>query len=58
MTYGADFVEVYETVNEVRGKDWVREAEAVVALVRERNPRAASLLDVACGTGIHLEAAS
>jgi SAM-dependent methyltransferase len=55
MTYGADFVEIYETVYKSRGKDWVREAEAVVALVRERYPHAGSLLDVACGTGAHLE---
>lgn len=37
------------------GKDYVGEAARVAALVRERNPAAATLLDVACGTGRHLE---
>jgi SAM-dependent methyltransferase len=32
------------------------EADVVEAVIRARNPAAASLLDVACGTGAHLEA--
>lgn len=35
--------------------DYQASAEAVAALVDERRPGAASLLDVACGTGRHLE---
>lgn len=36
-------------------RDYPREAELVERLVRERMPGARSLLDVACGTGAHLE---
>lgn len=35
-------------------KDYEQEARDLVAVVRERNPEASSLLDVACGTGEHL----
>jgi SAM-dependent methyltransferase len=36
-------------------KDYAAEAERVHELIEERTPGAASLLDVACGTGKHLE---
>src|SRR5262245_11722433 len=36
-------------------KDYEVEADALVTLIRERCPGAASVLDVACGTGRHLE---
>jgi ubiquinone/menaquinone biosynthesis C-methylase UbiE len=36
-------------------KDYRAESERVHDLIQERNPRARSLLDVACGTGQHLE---
>jgi SAM-dependent methyltransferase len=36
-------------------KDYEAEARDLIALIRERNPDASSLLDVACGTGKHLE---
>jgi trans-aconitate methyltransferase len=36
-------------------KDYEAEARDLVALIRERNPDARSLLDIACGTGKHLE---
>jgi SAM-dependent methyltransferase len=36
-------------------KDYETEAAALVDLIRGRNPGATSLLDVACGTGKHLE---
>jgi SAM-dependent methyltransferase len=36
-------------------KDYPAEAERVNRLIQERRPGAASLLDVACGTGKHLE---
>jgi SAM-dependent methyltransferase len=36
-------------------KDYEREALDLTTLIRERDPGAASLLDVACGTGKHLE---
>ncbi|KWT63938.1 methyltransferase type 11 [Streptomyces albus subsp. albus] len=38
-----------------RGKDYEREATAVGQLIRENRPGASSLLDVACGTGLHLQ---
>jgi SAM-dependent methyltransferase len=36
-------------------KDYAAEAERVHALIQERSPGASTLLDVACGTGKHLE---
>jgi len=36
-------------------KDYETEARDLVALIRQRNPDVRSLLDVACGTGRHLE---
>ncbi len=36
-------------------KDYGSESAALVELIRSRNARATSLLDVACGTGRHLE---
>jgi len=36
-------------------KDYAAEAAKVDALIKERNPKARTLLDVACGTGMHLE---
>ena len=36
-------------------KDYRAEADALVGLIQEMNPGASSLLDVACGTGRHLE---
>src|SRR5262249_33858233 len=36
-------------------KDYAQEAERVHELVLERRPAASTLLDVACGTGRHLE---
>jgi SAM-dependent methyltransferase len=37
------------------GKDYAAEARRVTELIRERRPGARTLLDVACGTGRHLE---
>src|SRR4051812_50111506 len=36
-------------------KDYVAESELLRALIEERSPGASTLLDVACGTGKHLE---
>ena len=36
-------------------KDYAGEAARLTELIRERNPSARTLLDVACGTGKHLE---
>src|SRR5271169_4197813 len=37
------------------GKDYVGEAQHLAALARRYHPAARTLLDVACGTGCHLE---
>ncbi|MFD5684453.1 class I SAM-dependent methyltransferase [Streptomyces bacillaris] len=52
--YGQELAKVYEIFYRSRGKDWASEAEDVVRLIRTRRPEAASVLDVACGTGAHL----
>ena len=44
---------LYDTVYSIL--DYERSARMVEEIVRERNPGAATLLDVACGTGKHLE---
>ncbi|MCX6408234.1 MAG: class I SAM-dependent methyltransferase [Propionibacteriales bacterium] len=53
--YEGEFAELYDQFYEARGKDYAAEAAAVADLVRARAPQAESLLDVACGTGSHLE---
>jgi SAM-dependent methyltransferase len=44
----------YDAVYAAIGKDYRREALEVVAIVDDVNSRARSLLDVGCGTGLHL----
>ncbi|HKT04725.1 MAG TPA: class I SAM-dependent methyltransferase [Rugosimonospora sp.] len=47
--------DVYDTVYAVgRQKDYAAESTALVELIHKHHPDAASLLDVACGTGEHL----
>jgi SAM-dependent methyltransferase len=45
---------VYDVLYAAAGKDYGVEAEDLHALIQTRRPGAASLLDVACGTGAHL----
>jgi SAM-dependent methyltransferase len=52
MTGTAD---LYDGFYDALDKDYVEEAEIVVGHVDERLPSATALLDVACGTGRHLE---
>ncbi|SFX77700.1 class I SAM-dependent methyltransferase [Streptomyces atratus] len=52
--YELDYVEVYDLLMRSRGKDYKNQAAEVGRLVRERKPGASSLLDAACGTGLHL----
>ncbi|WP_255632336.1 NAD-dependent epimerase/dehydratase family protein [Amycolatopsis sp. TNS106] len=52
--YGTEASEIYDVVYTLRGKDYAAESKQIAELVRARNPRASSLLDVACGTGGHL----
>lgn len=54
--YGAEAADVYDALHSARGKDFLAEAAEVAQLIRSRAPAAASLLDVACGTGGHLRA--
>jgi SAM-dependent methyltransferase len=46
----------YDVLHAARGKDYAAEAAAVAAAVRQRRPHAHTLLDVACGSGLHLAA--
>jgi N-dimethyltransferase len=55
MQYGPDHADVYEVVFRSRGKNFEAEAEDIARLIRTRFPGARSVLDVACGTGAHLE---
>jgi len=45
----------YDLIIEARGKDYEGEATRVRDVIRQRRAAARSLLDVACGTGGHLE---
>lgn len=49
-------VQAYELLHAARGKDYGREAAAVAERIRSRRPDATTLLDVACGSGLHLAA--
>lgn len=46
---------LYDAIYRGIGKDYAAEAAEIVGLIRARRPDAATLLDVACGTGGHLE---
>src|SRR5687767_2236719 len=52
--YESGLADVYDLVYRGRGKDYAAEAADVATLIRSKRPEAASLLDVACGTGLHL----
>ena len=45
----------YDDIYAAGGKDYAAEAAAVAEVILARNPGAETLLDVACGTGGHLE---
>jgi SAM-dependent methyltransferase len=45
----------YDTIYAAQGKRYAAEAGVVDGIVRSFAPHAASLLDVGCGTGLHLE---
>jgi SAM-dependent methyltransferase len=46
--------DLYDAIQRARGKEYAAECGKLVELIRRRHPEAASLLDVACGTGQHL----
>jgi SAM-dependent methyltransferase len=55
VAHDQDLTTAYELIYTVAaGKDYRREAHDITALIRQRHPTADSLLDVACGTGLHL----
>lgn len=47
------FAQYYDKIYSKK-KDYVQEAGFIDSLIRKYNPRAKSILDVACGTGIHM----
>ncbi|NJP66747.1 class I SAM-dependent DNA methyltransferase [Streptomyces spiramenti] len=53
--YENEDAEIYDLIHEGRGKDYPGESELVEQQIRARRPDASSLLDVACGTGAHLQ---
>jgi ubiquinone/menaquinone biosynthesis C-methylase UbiE len=46
--------DLYDPIQRARGKQYRAESQKLVDLIRPRRPGAATLLDVACGTGQHL----
>lgn len=56
MTDSRLMCEVYDLVNDVRGKDYAAEARWIMGLVTKRGVRLkdATLVDAGCGTGRHL----
>ncbi|NEA43094.1 class I SAM-dependent methyltransferase, partial [Streptomyces sp. SID11385] len=53
--YADGIARLYDLVHQGKGKDYASEAADLAALITSRAPGAHSLLDVACGTGLHLE---
>lgn len=53
--YGAEAAEIYDLTHSARGKDFLTEASTVLELIRTKTKDTGALLDVACGTGAHLE---
>jgi SAM-dependent methyltransferase len=47
--------DVYDIMNAARGKSYADESATLLRTVRERAAHAESLLDVGCGTGLHLQ---
>jgi len=55
VNHSQDRAWAYDLIYErAAGKNYRAEAGDLVRLIRQRNPTADSLLDVACGTGLHL----
>jgi SAM-dependent methyltransferase len=48
------YATIYDLIYQGRGKDYLAEATELSRLVTDRRPDASSLVDVACGTGLHL----
>ncbi|MDS1270790.1 class I SAM-dependent methyltransferase [Lipingzhangella sp. LS1_29] len=54
-SYSRVHAEIYDAIHTSRGRDWAYEADEIARTVRTITPDADSLLDVACGTGAHME---
>lgn len=54
--YTGEVADLYNLIHEARGKDYRAEAKEILRLATEQATNPATLLDVACGTGLHLEA--
>lgn len=52
--YSGTIAELYSLVHEARGKNYSEESEALFWLIKKYVEAPQSLLDVACGTGLHL----
>lgn len=46
---------IYDLIYSLAGKDYAAESAVIAEQIHTRNPGATTLLDVACGTGAHLE---
>lgn len=53
--YSRVHADIYDAIHSARGRDWGAEADEIARMVRSLAPGADSLLDVACGTGAHME---
>ncbi|MCT2585125.1 class I SAM-dependent methyltransferase [Actinophytocola gossypii] len=53
--YESEDAELYDLIHQGRGKDYATESAQVARLILAEKPDATSLLDVACGTGEHLQ---
>jgi SAM-dependent methyltransferase len=49
-----DAAPLYDLIHEAKGRDPAAEADVFLREIRQRNPGARTLLDVACGTGANL----
>lgn len=53
--FDSRYAPIYDLIYQGRGKDYAAEAAALAEMIKTRRPEAASLLDVGCGTGLHLQ---
>jgi SAM-dependent methyltransferase len=52
--FDSRYARIYDLIYQGRGKDYAAEAAEIAGLIRLRRGATATLLDVACGTGLHL----